>query len=116
MAWLPEYSGLTPDQLIEAVGDNACTVCFPQAPTSTAWVRTARLRGDAKAAARLDKWQKGRDLRARKVASTEKTYARHVARGDHAHCLSYRDGECWDERAIGYAKSELARWDAKRPA
>lgn len=33
-AWLPEYSGKNQDEIIEAAGERACTVCYPNAPVS----------------------------------------------------------------------------------
>lgn len=139
MAWLPEYSGLTPDQLIEKVGYTACTVCFPQAPVSAAWKRTEAAAKRKTADERLAKWQTGRDARAKKVMNAEKRFTKHVNVPDeyghtHANCSEpvmrmHRDPanprgpsiygptveECNEARDVRYAKQELARWDEKRP-
>jgi hypothetical protein len=33
--WLTELSGMTEEQIVEAAGERACTVCFPSAPVNT---------------------------------------------------------------------------------
>jgi hypothetical protein len=112
----PHTSGATESELIEKVGHHACTTCFPQAPSLPSWQRTLREEGAAKHATAVEKWEKGHATRVKKVANVTKRLAKHIASGDHDHCTRYRGGDCWDEKDLGYAKQELARWEAKRPA
>lgn len=34
-AWMTEYSGQTEEEIVEAAGERACTVCYPSAPVET---------------------------------------------------------------------------------
>jgi hypothetical protein len=51
-ALVPALSGLSEDAIIDSIGDTACTVCYPTAPTHPAWARSAAARVDEKAARR----------------------------------------------------------------
>ncbi len=42
--FVPQFSGMTDDQLIEATGCTACTVCFPDAPSTARAARKAAAR------------------------------------------------------------------------
>lgn len=48
-AWLPELSGKSEHEAVEAYGESMCTVCFPSAPTDPAWIRAAKDREQAEA-------------------------------------------------------------------
>ena len=39
-AWLTELSDCVESEMIEAWGEKACTVCFPEAPVHPAWLRS----------------------------------------------------------------------------
>jgi hypothetical protein len=108
MAWMPDFSGLTEDELIDRVGITACTVCFPSAPASPAWTRTAKAAKAEQDAARLAKWEAGYAVRVKKVANTEKRLAASLAQGD-----SFQTRYLTDD--VRYAKREVARWEAKKP-
>ncbi len=129
-----DYSGLTERQLVDKVGSEACTVCFPWAPTTEAWGRVAKASAAAKVSEKLAKWQKGYDVRAKKVINVEKRLAKHLADPHHkSWCLGtvslmHRDPAtgkqvygptvpgCDGERELRWAKQELARWEAKKPS
>lgn len=49
-AWQTDVSGGTDEDVIEAYGHRACTVCFPAAPLHPAWARTTREEEDRVAA------------------------------------------------------------------
>ncbi len=108
-----EYSGLTEHQLVDKVGSEACTVCFPWAPTTDAWGRTQQAAQNAKVAEKLTKWEKGREVRVKKLTNAEKRLAKHIASGDHARYCSA--GRCYDGGDVQYARNEMSRWDAKKP-
>lgn len=56
-AWLTEQSGMSHDDLVEMAGEQACTVCFPNAPVDVL-KRKSRLETPDRKAARLEREQK----------------------------------------------------------
>lgn len=72
VSWVADVSGLDERQLVEKVGHHACTVCFPWAPTTTAWTRTEKAEKAVKDAAKAEKVAKGIAVREKKVANITK--------------------------------------------
>lgn len=76
----PMTSGLTERELVDLVGTDACTVCFPWAPTTPAW-REGRSLGKAEKDARRDAKTVARVQKAeKKVAFWEKSLERNRAK------------------------------------
>lgn len=50
MAWLPELSGRTLDDMVERFGDTACAFCFPSVVNHPAFIASAKLRAAQEAA------------------------------------------------------------------
>lgn len=66
-AFLPDYSGSTDAELIEAGGSSICTVCFPDAPVDT-WKRAGTIEAPDKKAARLERERAKAEREAKKTA------------------------------------------------
>ena len=105
-------SGLTEAEMVEAVGHHACSVCFPWAPTTTAWGRTIREEADALAARKAEKKAAARAKLAKKVRLAKERHARAVAKVDDGYKV-YEIERCVDD--IARAERELAYWDSKNP-
>jgi hypothetical protein len=60
---VPDLSGLNAKEMVEAVGEMACTVCFPWAPATKGWARTVAEREEIK--------RNNQMLKLRKVAEKE---------------------------------------------
>lgn len=68
-AWMPELSGQDRQTIIDGIREDACTVCYPGAPTGPRTVFTAEERAE-RAAAKAE-----RDAKAAKKAATGITHA-----------------------------------------
>lgn len=66
-AFLPDYSGSTDAQLIEAGGSSICSVCFPDAPVDT-WKRAGTIEAPDKKAAREERERAKAEREAKKAA------------------------------------------------
>ena len=66
-AFLPDYSGSTDAQLIEAGGSSICSVCFPDAPVDT-WNRAGTIEAPDKKAAREERERAKEEREAKKAA------------------------------------------------
>lgn len=121
IAWMPGLSGLDENGMVEAVGFKACTVCFSTAPVHPAWARTEAAARKATADERSAKWQKGLEVRTKKVANIEKRIAKaqrvldDPASAEWDRSSARHDLE-WDSRELGWAKREVERWMGKQPA
>lgn len=54
-AWMTDYSGKSEDEIVEAAGERACTVCYPSAPVDTLRRPSKMLTPDEVAAAEAKK-------------------------------------------------------------
>lgn len=66
-AFLPDYSGSTDAELIEAGGSSICSVCFPDAPVDT-WKRAGTIEAPDKKAAREERERAKAEREAKKAA------------------------------------------------
>lgn len=66
-AFLPDYSGSTDAELIEAGGSSICSVCFPDAPVDT-WNRAGTIEAPDKKAAREERERAKAEREAKKTA------------------------------------------------
>lgn len=64
-AWMTDYSGKNEDEIVDAAGERACTVCYPSAPVSSLGKPTKMFTEDEK------KQQEAREERARAKAERE---------------------------------------------
>lgn len=114
IAWRPELSGLTDNEMIDAVGHKACTVCFPMAPTTPAWARTLAAEGADKAAEKMAKFDAGLAKRAKKVLNATKRLDK-TFEGTTDELQWANHERQWATDDLRYARQELDRWEAKRP-
>jgi hypothetical protein len=68
---VPDLSGLNAKEMVEEVGDMACTVCFPWAPATKGWARTAAEREDIKRANQMEKVRKGAEKEAKAIQDVD---------------------------------------------
>lgn len=73
-AWLPQYSGADEDEIVEAAGETACTICYPSAPAEVLNRPTTIVTADkvAKEAAKAEREAKRveRDAKRKAAAPT----------------------------------------------
>ena len=69
-AWLPQLSGADEDEIVEAAGETACTVCYPSAPAEVLNRPTTIVTADktAKEAARAEREAKKAERDAKRLA------------------------------------------------
>lgn len=104
--FIPSLSAMTEAQMVEAVGETACTVCFPTAPAMPAFQAGLKRTADEKAAVKLAKLNERRARLEKAVTTKAKTLAKVQAKGE--------DSE-WERRALGSAEYELLMFDRKYP-
>jgi hypothetical protein len=68
---VPDLSGLNAKEMVEAVGEMACTVCFPWAPATKGWARTVAEREDIKRANQLAKSRKTAEKEAKAIQDVD---------------------------------------------
>ena len=68
---VPDLSGLNAKEMVEEVGDMACTVCFPWAPVTKGWARTVAEREDIKRANLMAKSRKLAEKEAKAIQSAD---------------------------------------------
>jgi hypothetical protein len=68
---VPDLSGLNAKEMVEEVGDMACTVCFPWAPATKGWARTAAEREDIKRANQMEKVRKAAEKEAKAIQDVD---------------------------------------------
>lgn len=90
--WLPEWSGKTEADIVDAAGDRACTACYPSAPVDP---RPSRLSTPAERATAAER-------EAAAVAKAERDAVK-AAKG-----ITYQGGELRGE--WGIIKTERAAW------
>jgi hypothetical protein len=119
VSWVADLSGLSENEVIEAVGFKACSQpdCFPLAPVHPAWAASEAKAKEVKQADRDARYAKGLAVREKKVANIEKRLAkareRLNSRDEYERSNARYDIE-WNERDLVWAKREVARWLAKR--
>jgi hypothetical protein len=116
LAVVPELSGLSRVALVDRIGHHACTVCFPEAPTTAAWSLSLRVEEAARTLARDEKKRAARARLAKKVVSAETRLARAKARLAKApeDCYSASDVR-YERESLVRAQDDLARWDHANP-
>lgn len=78
--FVPQFSGMSDDQLIAATGCTACTICFPDAPSTATWAEAIRRTDAEKVAARDARKAGAREKLARKVTNAETRLTRAQAK------------------------------------
>jgi hypothetical protein len=68
---VPDLSGLNAKEMVEAVGEKACTVCFPWAPATKGWARTVAEREDIKRANLMAKSRKAAGKEAKAIQDVD---------------------------------------------
>jgi hypothetical protein len=76
--WLPQLSGLTEDEIVQAAGSDACTACYPSAPVDRLPARTAfsaeeREEQEAAAATKAEKDARAAAKAAKAIANPDGT-------------------------------------------
>jgi hypothetical protein len=66
--WLPEWSGKDESAIIEAAGEAACSICFPNAPVDTR-NRPSQIQDPAKVALRAEREAKKAEREAKAIAT-----------------------------------------------
>lgn len=70
--WLPQVSGQTEDQIVDAAGEQACTVCYPSAPVRPSYKKANTLETADQKAAREAREAHKVELDAKKAKAAEK--------------------------------------------
>lgn len=96
-AWMTEFSGMSAEEIVDMAGEDACTVCFPDAPVE----QRSRLPFRVAEREAADKARAERDAKKLKAAAEFIPYGRKGFK-------SLRAAENEAGRAIGYACSR--RW------
>lgn len=104
--FIPSLSAMTEAQMVEAVGETACTVCFPTAPAMPAFQAGLKRTADEKVAARIAKLQARRARLVKAVDTKTKTLSRLIAKGE---------SHDWETKALAYATQDLADFNRKNP-
>jgi hypothetical protein len=104
--FVPHLSAMTEAQMVEAVGETACTVCFPTAPAMPAFQAGLRRTADEKVAARTAKLVARRAKLSKTIDTKTKTLGRLIAKGE---------SHDWETKALAYAVQDLADFDRKNP-
>jgi hypothetical protein len=92
--WMTDYSGKTQDEIIEAAGERACTVCYPDAPVDKRNRPTVMFSPD-EIAAEQARQQRATD----KAARAAKAAAKGIVAADGSQLKDHRGWEIKTERA-----------------
>lgn len=105
-AWMPQYSGSNEAEIVDLAGEDACTVCFPDAPVS----QQSRLPFRVEEREAADKARAEREAKKAKAAADLIPYGTRPSQS----FKTLRSAENEAGRIIGYAVG--ARWQSAHDA